>query len=300
VRGEQVLAEDLRELLIIKSKKLQKQSERGFVQGLDEVAGLLSKYDPAYSPLLKVVDQKGGDIATYFIAAYSDSNDFDRSILVYQTVKTLVRYIVLMDRYYEVGNNKYEKIARGFLRSIKKMHDGPLKYSLDFWLERSWPYWDFEQVVKKLMIKGYTFSFRELRHFSLFKSSDAPMIYAPILDNELPNFNQNVAGILHYNQALQDLYDDFEDIEEDVHDMMPNVFILAATEHMPISKILKNPSHAQRLVISSGAADSILLLVEQYNKMIKDVTVPANFAFLKYLSNDYTDRLLKMMNVIPR
>lgn len=268
------------------------------MEGLDEVAGMLSSYDPAPSPLLNVLDQKGQDIATYYLAAYSDSRDFDRSILVYRTVKSLVRYILLMDRYYEVGNKKYERIASGILRSVKKAHEGQMKYSLDFWLKRSWPFWDFEQEVKKLMIKGHTFSFKELRHYSLFKSSDAPMIYAPVLDNELPNFNQNVANILHYNQTLQDLYDDFEDIEEDVHDMMPNIFVLATTEHIPFSKILKNPSHARKLIASNGAADSILSLVQQYNKMIKDITIPQNFAFLKYLSRDYTDRLLKAMDVL--
>ena len=298
MKSEQVLAGELRELLIAKSEKLLKQGERGFAEGLDEVAGLLSSYDPAPSPLLNALDQKGQDIATYFIAAYSDSRDFDRSILVYQTVRSLVRYILLMDRYYEVGNKKYERIARGLLRSTKQMHDGQLKYSLDFWLQRSWPFWDFEQEVKKLMIKGHTFGFKELRHYVLFKSSDAPMIYAPILDNELPNFNQNVASILHYNQALQDLHDDFEDIEEDVHEKMPNIFILATTDHISYSKILKNPSHARKLVATNGALDSILSLVEQYDKMIKDVTVPDNFAFLKYLSKDYTERLLRTLGIL--
>jgi hypothetical protein len=80
--------------------------------------------------------------------------------------------------------------------------------------------------------------------------------------------------------------------------MMPNIFILATTEHISFSKILKNPSHARELVASNGAVDSVLSLVEQYNKMTKEVTVPQNFAFLKYLSRDYTDRLLTAMDVL--
>jgi hypothetical protein len=296
---EQVLTDDASDLLVAKVEKLIKHGEHGFIEGLDEVRGLLSSYDPAPSPLLNALDNKGSDIATYFISAYSDSRNFDRSIVVYRTVKSLVRYILLMDRYYEIGNRKYERIARGILRSVKKMHDGQMKYSLDFWLGRSWPFWDFEQEVKNLMIKGHTFTLKELRHYSLFKSSDAPLIYAPVLDNELPNFNQNVASILHYNQTLQDLLDDFEDIEEDLHDMMPNIFILASTEHVPFSKILKNPSHARKLITNNGGAESILSLVVHYNKMIKEVTVPQNFAFLKYLSREYTNRLLKAMDVLP-
>jgi hypothetical protein len=207
---------------------------------------------------------------------------------------------MLMDRHYEVDHKKYERIARGILRSVKQIHKGQMQYSLDFWLKRAWPFWDFEQQVKKLMIKGHAFSFKELQHYSFFKSSDASMIYSPVLDNELPSFNQNVASILHYNQALQDIYDDFEDIEEDVHDMMPNVFVLATTEHTPFSKILKNPSQARKIIASNGAANTILSLVDNYNRMIKDVNVPQNFAFLKYLTNDYTNKLLKAMDVLPR
>lgn len=300
INSEQVLADDLQDLLLQRSDRLLKQSGQEFIDGLDEVAGILFHHDPAPSPLLSALDKKGQDIATYFIAAYSDTRNLDKAILAYRTIKSLVRYILLMDRYYEVGNKKYERTARGLLRSVKQTHEGPLNYSLDFWIKRAWPFWDLEQAVKKRMIKGHTFNYKELRHYNLFKASDAPLIYAPVLDNELPNFSQNVASVLHYNQALQDILDDFEDIEEDLRDMMPNVFVLAATEHTIFSKIMKNPNHARRLIACSGAVDVVLSLVEHHNKMIKEITVPQNFAFLKYLSVDYTDRLLKGLDVLPK
>jgi hypothetical protein len=265
---------------------------------LDEIAGLLGRYDPAPSPILNAIDQKGQDFATYFFAAYSETRDIDKSILVYETVKSLVRYILLMDRYYEVGNKKYERIARGFLQSLKKTHEGHLKYSIDFALKQFWPFWDFEQLVKKSMIRGHVFTTKELQFFNLFKSSDAPIIYARVLDNELPRFNPNIASIMHYNQALQDIQDDFEDIEEDIQDGMPNVFILAATEYTLFSKIKKNPNHARKLIVSSGAVDSVLSIVDQYNKLIKDITVSHNFVFLKHLSRDYTDRLLRTLGIL--
>jgi len=297
INSEQVFAKDLKQLIAEKSEALGKQNV-GFANGLDEIAGLLAHYDPAPSPLLNAIDQKGQDFATYFFAAYSETQDIDRSMLVYKTVKLLVRYILLMDRYYEVGNKKYERIARGFLQSIKKAHEGHLKYSIEFALKQFWPFWDFEQLIKKQIINGHIFTVKELQHFNLFKSSDAPIIYSCVLDNELPNFNPNVAAILHYNQALQDIQDDFEDIEEDLRDMMPNVFILAATEHILFSKILKNPSHARKLIVCSGAIDSILLMIEQYNKLVKEITIPQSYAFLKHLSKDYTDRLLRTLGVL--
>lgn len=297
INSEQILAEDLKQVLVDKSEALARQNH-GFADGLDEIGGLLARYDPAPSPILNAIDQKGQDFATYFFATYSETRDIERSILVYRTVKSLVRYILLMDRFYEVGNKKYERMARGLLQSIKKAHDGHLKYSIDFALKQFWPFWDFEQLVKRQMLKGHAFAGKELRHFNLFKSSDAPIIYARVLDNELPDFNPNVAAIIHYNQALEDIQDDFEDIEEDIQDKMPSVFILAATEHTLFSKIQKNPSHARKLITCSGAVDSVLSIVEQYNKLVKEMPIPQSYAFLKSLSRDYTDRLLKTLGVL--
>jgi hypothetical protein len=155
-------------------------------------------------------------------------------------------------------------------------------------------------MIKKRMVKGYTFTVSELRHFNLFKSSDAPLIYARVLDSELCNFNPNIATVMHYNQALLDIQDDFEDIEEDVHDMMPNIFILAAAEHTPYSKILKNKDQARNIISSNGTLDSILSIIEQYNNLVQGISVPQNFAFLKQLTKDYTNKLLITLNVISK
>jgi hypothetical protein len=296
INSEQILADDLKQLLVAKAESLLKQND-GFAAGLDEIGGMLARYDPAPSPLLNAIDQKGQDFATYFFATYSETRDIDKSIAAYSVVKSLVRYILLMDRYYEVGNKKYERIARGLLRSIKEAHDGHLKYSIDFALKQFWPFWDFEQLVKRHMIKGHVFTHKELQHFNLFKSSDAPIIYSRVLDNELSNFSPNVAAIIHYNQALEDIQDDFEDIEEDIRDMMPNVFILAATEHTLFSKILKNPGHARKIIALGGAVDSVLSIVEQYNRLVKDIQVPQSYAFLKQLTKEYTDRLLQTLGM---
>jgi hypothetical protein len=284
-------------LLAAESEILTKQKE-GFAYALDEMSGLLSTYDPAPSPILDALDLKGQDYATYFFAAYSDDQNVDKSILVYRTVKSLVRYILLMDRYYEVGNNRYRRIAQGVLRSIKATHGGHLKYSIDHAVKQFWPFWDFEQTVKKLLIKGHCFGFKEVRQFNLIKSSDAEIIYARVLDNELSTFNPNVAAVLHYNQALLDIQDDFEDIEDDLRELMPNVFTLTSTEYVQFSKLVKDTSQARKLILyNDKVVDSILLLIEQYNTLIRETGIPPNFAFLKHLSKDYTDRLLKSLGV---
>jgi hypothetical protein len=43
--------------------------------------------------------------------------------------------------------------------------------------------------------------------------------------------------ILHYNQALLDIEDDFDDIEDDIQDDMPNVFVMAATNDIGYKKV---------------------------------------------------------------
>ena len=68
-------------------------------------------------------------------------------------------------------------------------------------------------------------------------------------------FNENVSLVLHYNQALLDLLDDWQDIEEDVQEDMPNVFIMASLEVVPYSKI-KNSNHLMVRDIILDALDS--------------------------------------------
>lgn len=81
---------------------------------------------------------------------------------------------------------------------MKKMQESYMKYSLDFLLEVV-AIRGLRTGGKRHMLKGHTFAFKKVRHYNLFKASDAPMIYAHVLDAELPDFNQNVSAVLHYN-----------------------------------------------------------------------------------------------------
>src|SRR4029079_6316524 len=125
-----------------------------------------------------------------------------------------------------------------FLQS--ECHAQHLNYSVDYLLTQFSEFWKFERVVKRRMITNHTFSYREIRHFNLSKSSDASLVYARVLDAKLPSFNENVALVLHYNQALLDILDDWEDIEEDVRDDMPNIFVMAALDNIGYNRIKKS------------------------------------------------------------
>src|SRR5207248_2048230 len=121
--------------------------------------------------------------------------------------------ILLSDRFFEIGDYRYALLAKDVRKSINefllnvgaKQHH--LRYSIDYSLNQFWPFWRFEQMIKRRTIEGYAFSYKEIKHFNLFKSSDASIIYAKVLDEKLPSFSENVSLVLHYNQAFFDIQD---------------------------------------------------------------------------------------------
>jgi hypothetical protein len=114
------------------------------------------------------------------------------------------------------------------------------------------------------------------------------------LDAKLPSFNENVALVLHYNQALLDIQDDWEDIEDDIQEDMPNIFVMAAVDNISYNRIKKSGHDIVRKVVLSGTNSSrgpISRLVNDLHTSIKGVSIPENFAFLKILSDRYADTL---------
>jgi len=267
---------------------------------LDEIGAILERLDPPASTILQAIDAKGQDFGTYFVATYSETRDLEHSLRVYGAVKDLVRYVLLMDRYYEVGNLRFRRIAKSLLTNFRKTSDLCPGYFLKCSIEQFWPFWSFEQKVKRLMLKDYNFSATEIRHFNLFKASDAPIIYCSILESVLPNFNPNVALTIHYNQALQDIDDDFDDIAEDMHDQMPNIFLLSALSvhdqslghHVTSSK--RNLSMLGR---NESTVRTISELIDQYSENIENIEIPSQFQFLKLLSRAYAERMRKKLGV---
>ena len=208
-----------------------------FIEQMISLSRLLMSYDLHISTAFRTIDEKAQD-PTYFVATYFDTKDIQQALQVYRMVRLLARYILVYDRYFETRKNRYAILARKVRKSINKIFENEidnhhLKYSIDFSLKQFWPFWKFEQILKSRIIEGNTFSYNEIRNFNLFKSSDASLIYARVLDAKLPSFSENVSLVLHYNQALLDLIDDWEDIEEDIQEDMPNAFVMAAIENVP-------------------------------------------------------------------
>jgi hypothetical protein len=269
-----------------------------FIEQMISLNKLLSLHDPHGSTSFRTVDEKAQD-PTYFIATYFDTEDIDQALWVYRLVRLLTRYILLSDKYFETGNIEFALMAKRVRTWIDEFlltgtDNNHLNYSLDYSLSQFWAYWKFEQLIKCRTLGGYTFSYKEIRQFNLSKSSDAPIVYSRVLDAKLRSFTENVSLVLHYNQALLDLQDDWEDIEEDVQADMPNVFVLAAVQDISYNSIKSSTNDRIRNIVlkrSDSSKASIIRLVNEYQSSIRNICIPNNLAFLKSLSDHYADTL---------
>jgi len=269
-----------------------------FVEQMVSLSALLSSFDRNLGNSFPAIDENAQD-PTYFIAAYFDTKNIADALWVYRIVRSLTRYILLSDRFYETENDRYALLAKQVHKSVNEFlrsecNAQHLIYSIDYSLEQFSAFWKFEQIVKRRILENYTFSYTELRHFNLSKSSDAPLVYAKVLDAKLPSFNENVALVLHYNQALLDIQDDWEDIEDDVQEDMPNIFVMAAVDTIPYNRIKKSRQDIIRDVVLTATNSSegpVSRLVNELHASSKSVSIPENFSFLKSLSDRYADTL---------
>ena len=114
------------------------------------------------------------------------------------------------------------------------------------------------------------------------KSSDAQIVYSRVLDAKLPSFTENVSIVLHYNQALLDLQDDWEDIEEDVQADMPNVYVMAAVQDVSYISIKNSTNDEIRNIVwerSVSSRASIIRLVNEYQESIRNICIPDKLAY---------------------
>ena len=279
-------------LLKEKSDALLALTDEPLAEGILQLTELLFEIEPASSEVMKKIDKKAQDLGTYYFVAYSVSRNVQLSLRVFRIVRFLVRYIVLMDRYYEVVNLEYKRQAESLLKTVSTECEGYMKYVTEFSLARCWPFWKFEELMKNRMLQGLSFDKKEIKHHIMFKSSDAPTIYAHIIDSELEAFNPNVALVLHYNQALQDIQDDFEDLEEDLLEKMPNIFILAATKHLSFEALARQPDEIRKVVVESGAVDEILNIILDYGEAARNISLPPAYKFLNSLTQTYVNTLI--------
>jgi hypothetical protein len=278
-----------------------------FVEHMVSLSALLNSFDRNFNNSFPTIDENAQD-PTYFIAAYFDTKNIAEALWVYRIVRSLTRYILLSDRFYETGNDRYALLAKQVHKNVNEIllqssesNAQHLIHSIGYSLEQFSAFWKFEQIIRCRILENYTFSYTELRHFNLSKSSDASLVYSKVLDAKLPTFNENVALVLHYNQALLDILDDWEDIEDDVQEDMPNIFVMAAVDNIPYNRIKKSRQDMIRKIVLSAtnsSGGSVSRLVNELHASSKSISIPEKFAFLKSLSDRYADTLRRKI-VVP-
>jgi hypothetical protein len=274
-----------------------------FIEQMIYLSKLLMNYDLNISSSFRTIDEKAQD-PTYFVAAYFDTKDINQALWVHRMIRLLTRYVLLYDKFFETKNSRYFLLARKVRHSINKIianeiNKHHLKYSIDFALKQFWPFWKFEQVVKSRLLEDHTFSYNEIRNFNLSKSSDASTIYARVLDAKLPSFNENVSLVLHYNQALLDLMDDWHDVEEDIQGGMPNVFVMSVLENVPYNVIRKYGITKLRNIIRNSLQSfesPIIRLIDEYHASIKKISIPSNLVFIKLVSDHHARTLSQLIS----
>src|SRR5215216_7969870 len=124
-----------------------------FVEQMVSLSALLNSFDRNFNNSFPAIDENAQD-PTYFIAAYFDTKNIAEALWVYRIVRSLTRYILLSDRFYETGNNRYALLAKqvhksvnGLIRSERDAQH--LIYSIDYSLEQFSAFWKFEQVIKR-------------------------------------------------------------------------------------------------------------------------------------------------------
>jgi len=285
-------------LLLLKEKSdgLLKTFGRDFVNEMRALETMLTEFDPAPDSMISSIDKKVNkgvemDLGAYYLAAFSSTRDPDQALNVYRMTNSLMRYIALMDSFYETNDKESLQRASRLLDEITATSVGQMRYAIKLSIEKFWPFWMFENMIKQRILDGDSFAEKELRYFILFKSSDTPLLYCTLLDSHLETFNPNVAMVFHYNQALIDILDDYYDIEEDVQTQMPNIFMMAASGHFQFSLSEIDSENIRRLIMGGDTKNKILSLVEWLNKRLEEVALPAEYSFLNHITTDHIHTL---------
>src|SRR5215213_3346582 len=90
-----------------------------FVQQMVSLSALLSSLDRNLGNSFPAIDENAQD-PTYFIATYFDTKNIAEALWVYRIVRSLTRYILLSDRFYETGNDRYALLAKQVHKSVNK------------------------------------------------------------------------------------------------------------------------------------------------------------------------------------
>ncbi len=256
-----------------------------YLENLNEIYQTLELIDEEKDPFIHAM--VGGyvrEFVTTFLVLYFGTNDLEKSLKAHSLIKALTKYIVLLDRHYDEKNYEYKVRADAIFKKIMSKVDGYVKHSIMHSMASLWATATYEINLRERMLRGEVFNKKEIRNHIFLKSSDT-VLYGIILDDAISSFNPNVMQIIHYNQALLDIQDDLNDLEEDIlrHDL--NVFIMAACQLESLDDIYSGKITPQQVV--KDATEVVQEIIADFEECILSTLIPKEYAFLKMLSVHY-------------
>src|SRR5215218_6103201 len=90
-----------------------------FVEQMVSLSALLNSFDRNFNISFPAIDVNAQD-PSFFIAAYFDTKNIAEALWVYRIVRSLTRYILLSDRFYETGNDIYAWLAKRAHKSVNE------------------------------------------------------------------------------------------------------------------------------------------------------------------------------------
>ncbi len=290
---------DKKDLLIKLSSQIGKinliAKSGSYIENLNEIYQTLELIDEEKDPFIHAM--VGGyvrEFVTTFLVLYSGTNDLERSLEAHSLIKALTKYIVLLDRHYDEKNYEYKVRADAIFKKIMSKVDGYIKHAIMHSMASLWATATYEINLRERMLRGEVFNKKEIRNHIFLKSSDT-VLYGIILDEAIDSFNPNIMQIIHYNQAVLDIQDDLNDLEEDIlrHDL--NIFVMAACKVVSLDDIYSGKVTPKEVVQKSTAI--VQEIISDFGECIHFTMIPKEYAFLKMLSANYiqtaTDDIVK-------
>jgi len=257
-----------------------------FLEKIKEIYQTLEQIDEEPDPTIYAM--VGGyvkEFVTSFLILYFGTKDIHRSLEAHSLIKSLTKYIVLLDKHYDEKNYELKVRADYIFKKIMMNVDGYVQQAIIHNMATLWSTATYEIKLRARMFKEEEiFEKKEIKYHIFQKSSDT-VLYSVILDHYIPAFNPNVMQLLHYNQCLLDIMDDLNDLAEDIlrHDL--NIFTMAARRDMEMSEMFGPKADPKEIVkVASKTVNSI---VDDFEECIMSMSVPSQFSFMKILSIDY-------------
>jgi len=278
-----------KELLIKLSSQIEKinlvAKSETYIENLNDIYQTLELIDEEKDPFVHAM--VGGyvrEFVTTFLVLYYGTNDLEKSLEAHSLIKALTKYIVLLDRHYDEKNYEYKVRADAIFKKIMSKVDGYIKHSIMHSMATLWATATYEINLRERMLRGEVFNKKEIRNHIFLKSSDT-VLYGIILDEAIKSFNPNIMQIIHYNQAVLDIQDDVNDLEEDIlrHDL--NIFVMAASQLVSLEDIHSGKITPQQVV--KEATDVVQEIISDFAECIHFTLIPKEYAFLKMLSANY-------------